>query len=135
MGAVPLGGEPPTRCARATATLVVIVCTPLAAANTSVEIHLTELLTPPPTGVRWLITALWFLGSLGVVITLLLVGLLVPRLAAVRQMALARAAAAAVCLLIDVVLGSAVGRPSSSRSWPSPSPWPSSPWCRASGAS
>ncbi len=94
-----------------TAVVLVVVCIPLVQANTSVEIHLTELLTPPPTGVRWLITALWFLGSVGVIVTLVLIGLLVPRLGAVRQMALAGVAALAVCLLIELLLGPAAGRP------------------------
>jgi uncharacterized protein (TIRG00374 family) len=93
------------------AAVLVVICIPLAQANTSIELHLTELVTPPPSGVRWLVTALWFLGSVGVVVTLVLIGLLVPRFTAVRQMALAGVAALAVCLLIDLVLGPAVGRP------------------------
>ena len=80
-------------------------------ANTSVEIHVTELITPPPSGLHWLITALWFLGSIGVIVTLVLVGLLVPRLTAVRQMGVAALAALAVCLLLDALLGSSGGRP------------------------
>ena len=75
------------------------------------EVHFTELVTPPPTGIRWLITALWFLGSLGVIVRLVLIGLLVPRLTAVRQMAVAGVAALGVCLLIDGLLGPSVGRP------------------------
>ena len=90
---------------------LVVVCVPLARANTSVEIHVTELITPPPSGIHWLITALWFLGSIGVIVTLVLVGLLVPRLAAVRQMAVAGVAALLECLLLDALLGSAAGRP------------------------
>ena len=73
------------------AAVLVVICVPLVQANTSVEIHVTELITPPPSGIHWLITALWFLGSVGVIVTLVLVGLLVPRLAAVRQMARGRA--------------------------------------------
>ena len=93
------------------ATVLVVICVPLAQANTSLEIHLTELITPPPTGMHWLVTALWFVGSIGVIVTLVLIGLLVPRLAAVRQMAVAGLGAAAVCLLLDAILGPAAGRP------------------------
>jgi glycosyltransferase 2 family protein len=93
------------------AVVLVVICVPLVQANTSVEIHVSELLTPPPNGVRWLITALWFVGSIGVIVALVLIGLLVPRLTAVRQMALAGLAALAVCLLLDALLGSSAGRP------------------------
>ena len=75
------------------AAALLAICVPLAQANTSVEIHVTELLTPPPTGIRWLITALWFVGSIGVTVALVLIGLLVPRLTAVRQMGVAGLAA------------------------------------------
>ena len=71
-----------------------MICVPLAQANTSLEIHISDLLSPPPTGIRWLITAIWFVGSIGVTVTLVLIGLLVPRLTAVRQMGVAGLAAA-----------------------------------------
>ncbi len=92
------------------AIALIVIFVPLADANTSVEIHVADLLTPPPTGVRWLITTLWLLGSVGVIVALVLLGLLVPRLAAVRQMALAGAAAILVCLLLDALLGPDAGR-------------------------
>ena len=93
------------------AAVLLVICVPLVDANTSVEIHLTELVTPPPSGIRWLITAIWFVGSLGVTAALVLLGLLVPRLQAVRQMAAAGLAAVLVCLLLDALLGPAGGRP------------------------
>jgi uncharacterized protein (TIRG00374 family) len=93
------------------AAVLVVICVPLVQANTSLEIHVTELIAPPPSGIDWLITALWFLGSIGVILTLVLVGLLVPRLAAVRQMGVAGLAALAICLLLEALLGSSAGRP------------------------
>jgi glycosyltransferase 2 family protein len=93
------------------ATVLVVICVPLVQANTSVEIHVTELIAPPPSGVHWLVAALWFLGSIGVIVTLVLVGLLVPRLTAVRQMGVAGVAALVICLLLDALLGSSAGRP------------------------
>ena len=95
----------------AIAVVLVVICVPLVQANTSLEIHVTELITPPPSGIHWLITAPWFLGSIGVIVTLVLVGLLVPRLAAVRQMGVAGLAALAICLLLDALLGPSAGRP------------------------
>jgi glycosyltransferase 2 family protein len=94
----------------AAAAALVVIFVPLVQANTSVEIHVAQLLTPAPTGVHWLITALWFLGSVGVTVSLVLVGLLVPRLKAVRQMALAGATAILICLLLDLLVGPDGGR-------------------------
>jgi uncharacterized protein (TIRG00374 family) len=93
------------------AAVMLVICVPLAQANTSVEIHVTELLSPPPTGIQWLITAIWFVGSIGVTVALVLIGLLVPRLTAVRQMGVAGVAALLVCILLDALLGPAAGRP------------------------
>jgi glycosyltransferase 2 family protein len=93
------------------AAVLLVICIPLVQANTSVEIHLTQLVTPPPSGIDWLITAIWFVGSLGVTAALILLGLLVPRLKAVRQMAAAGVAAVLVCLLLDALLGPSGGRP------------------------
>jgi uncharacterized protein (TIRG00374 family) len=93
------------------AILLVAICVPLIRANTSLEIQLTKLLTPPPTGIRWLVSTLWQLGSFGVIAALALVGLVVPRLAAVRQMAIAAGATLGMCLLLSALLGPAGGRP------------------------
>ncbi|HVT42200.1 MAG TPA: hypothetical protein VHD39_04390, partial [Acidimicrobiales bacterium] len=93
------------------AVVLVVILVPLVQANTSVEIHVAQLLTPAPTGVRWLVTSLWFLGSIGVIVGLVLIGLLVPRLTAVRQMALSGLAALLICLLLEWLLGANGGRP------------------------
>ena len=93
------------------AIVLVAICIALIRANTSLEIQLTKLLTPPPTGIRWLVSTLWQLGSFGVIAAIALLGLVVPRLAAVRQMAIAGLATLGVCLLLSAVLGPAGGRP------------------------
>ena len=56
--------------------LAVVVFVLVAAAirvGVSLDRHLVDALVPPPEGLQWLISALWFMGSLGV--TLVLVGL------------------------------------------------------------
>jgi uncharacterized protein (TIRG00374 family) len=93
------------------AIVVVAICIALIRANTSLEIQLTKLLTPPPTGIHWLVSTLWQLGSFGVIAALALLGLVVPRLAAVRQMAIAGLATLGVCLLLSALLGPDGGRP------------------------
>src|ERR1700683_1908228 len=97
----------------ALALLVVVLCIPLVRHNTAVELDLAQLVHPPPAGVKWLVTTLWFLGSFGLVAALVLIGLLEPRLKAVRQMALAALVALGLCLLLDVLVGPNAGRPPS----------------------
>ncbi|HEY1323024.1 MAG TPA: hypothetical protein VGF32_22395, partial [Streptosporangiaceae bacterium] len=94
-----------------TAVVLVAASIPLVRADTTVEVQLTKLLTPPPDGIQWLITAVWQLGSVGVIVALVLGGLLVPRLAAMRQMAVAGGTALIVCLVLTAVLGTTGGRP------------------------
>jgi len=103
------------------AIVLVAICIALIRANTSLEIQLTKLLTPPPTGIRWLVSTLWQLGSFGVIAAIALLGLVVPRLAAVRQMAIAGLATLGVCLLLSAVLGP-TGAGRRSRSCPASSP-------------
>ena len=98
-----------------TAVLLVAVSIPLIRANTSIEIRLTQLVSPPPNGIRWLVSTLWLAGSFGVIALLAVLGLLVPRLVAVRQMALAGLATLGVCLTLAALLGPASGRPRSPR--------------------
>ena len=93
------------------AVLVVAVSVPLIRANTSIEIELDQLLTPLPAGIRWLVETLWQLGSFGVIVTLALGGLLVPRLVALRQMAVAGLGTLGLCLLLAWLLGPDGGRP------------------------
>src|SRR6185312_10874180 len=82
------------------AIVLVAICIALIRANTSLEIQLTKLLTPPPTGIRWLVSTLWQLGSFGVIAAIALLGLVVAGLATLG-----------VCLLLSAVLGPTGGRP------------------------
>jgi uncharacterized membrane protein YbhN (UPF0104 family) len=80
-------------------------------ANSAVELSIVHALTPPPTAIKWLITSVFWLGSAGVIVLLIIVGLLIPRLAAVRWTALAGLLTWGVCALLQVFLGPAAGRP------------------------
>ena len=95
----------------AIAIAVVAVSIPVMRANSAVELSIVHALTPPPTAIRWLITSVFWLGSAGVIVLLVIVGLLVPRLAAVRWTALAGVLTWGVCALLQVFLGPAAGRP------------------------
>ena len=93
------------------AIVVVAVSIPVMRANSAAELAVVRALNPPPATISWLVTAMFWLGSAGVVAGLAVLGLLVPRLAAVRRMALAGLAAWAACALLGAALGSAAGRP------------------------
>ncbi len=93
------------------AIAVVAVSIPVMRANSAAELSIVHALTPPPTAIKWLITSVFWLGSAGVIVLLVIVGLLVPRLAAVRWTALAALLTWAVCALLHVFLGPAAGRP------------------------
>jgi glycosyltransferase 2 family protein len=93
------------------AMLVVAASIPVMRANSAAEIAIVHALNPPPDTISWLVTALFWLGSVGVVAGLVVLALLVPRLAAVRRIAVAGLATWAVCALLGAALGPAAGRP------------------------
>lgn len=93
------------------AVVVVAVSIPVMRANSAVELSIVRALNPPPTAISWLVTSVFWLGSVGVIVLLVIVGLLVPRLAAVRWTAVAGLLTWGVCALLGAVLGPAAGRP------------------------
>src|SRR5215470_18757396 len=95
----------------ALAVVVVAVSIPVMQANSAAELRLVHALNPPPEGISWLVTSVFWLGSVGVVALLVVLGLLVPRLAAVRWTAVAAVLTWGVCLLLSDILGPAAGRP------------------------
>jgi uncharacterized protein (TIRG00374 family) len=93
------------------AIIVVAVSIPVMRANSAVELSIVRAVHPPPAAISWLVTSAFWLGSAGVIVLLAIVGLLVPRLTAVRWAAVAGGLTWGVCALLGVVLGSAAGRP------------------------
>src|SRR5262249_9370529 len=61
--------------------------------------------------ISWLVTTAFWLGSAGVSVLLVLGGLLVPRLAALRWTAVAAVATWGACIVLGGLLGPAAGRP------------------------
>jgi hypothetical protein len=80
------------------AVVVVAVSIPVMRANSAAELWLVQALNPPPEAIRWLITSVFWLGSAGVIVLLVVLGLLVPRLTAVRWTALAAVVTWGICL-------------------------------------
>jgi hypothetical protein len=71
------------------AVVVVAVSIPVMRANSAAELGIVRAVHPPPAAISWLVTLVFWLGSAGVSVLLVVVGLLVPRLAAVRRAAVA----------------------------------------------
>jgi hypothetical protein len=93
------------------AIVVVAVSIPVMRANSAVELSIVRALNPPPTAIRWLVTSVFWLGSAGVIVLLVIVGLLVPRLTVLRHTAVAALLTWGICAVLNTVLGSAAGRP------------------------
>jgi uncharacterized protein (TIRG00374 family) len=95
----------------ALAVIVVAVSIPVMKANSAAELRIVNAVHPPPEAISWLVTTVFWLGSAGVSVLLVIVGLLVPRLTAVRWIAVAAVLTWGVCLVLGAVLGPAAGRP------------------------
>jgi len=93
------------------AVIVVAVSIPVMQANSAAELKLAHFLHPPPEAISWLVTSVFWLGSVGVIALLAILGLLVPRLVAVRWAAVAAVVTWGACLLLGQLLGPAAGRP------------------------
>jgi len=93
------------------AVIVVAVSIPVMQANSAAELRLAHFLNPPPEAISWLVTTVFWLGSVGVIALLAVLGLLVPRLVAVRWTAVAAVVTWAICLLLGQILGPSAGRP------------------------
>ena len=93
------------------AVVVVAVSVPVMRANSAAELRLVHALNPAPTAISWLVTSVFWLGSVGVIVLLVILGLLVPRLAPIRWTAVAVVITWVVCLLLGAVLGPSAGRP------------------------
>ena len=93
------------------AVVMVAVSIPLMQANSAAELSIVHAVNPPPAAISWLVTTLFWLGSAGVSVLLVITGLLVPRLTAVRRAAVAALVTWGVCIVLGAVLGPAAGRP------------------------
>src|ERR1700680_4664866 len=71
------------------AALVIIVCCVILKAGGHFEQAVLGFLTPPPGGVKWLVSIVWVLGSLGLIVLGATLALLARRPAMARDVALA----------------------------------------------
>jgi len=96
------------------AVIAVAASIPVMRANSAAELSIVHAVHPPPAAISWLVTTVFWLGSAGVSVLLVIIGLMVPRLTAVRWIAAAAVLTWGVCIVLGAVLGPAAGRPSAS---------------------
>jgi uncharacterized membrane protein YbhN (UPF0104 family) len=93
------------------AVIVVLCCWLLTRVNSSSEHTIATTMASPPNGIRWLITVLWWLTSVGVIVVIAALALLSRRWSAIRDIACSGAVAWVSCLIITALAGSTGGRP------------------------
>jgi uncharacterized membrane protein YbhN (UPF0104 family) len=93
------------------AGLALVVCWLGTKTNSSLEHTITTTLGSPPNGVRWLISSIWWITSLGVIAVIAFMALMSRRLSAIRDIAVSGGAAWLLCIISAAVLGTDGGRP------------------------
>ncbi len=91
--------------------VVVIVCWLVTRANSHAERDVVRALTPPPDGVRWLISTIWWMDTVGIIAMVVLLALISRRWAAIRDTALAGAISWLVCIVLGSLFGVHAGSP------------------------
>jgi uncharacterized membrane protein YbhN (UPF0104 family) len=96
------------------AVLVVILCWVVTQVNSSTEHSIASVLSSAPNGIRWLVTTIWWVGSVGLIVVVAVLALLARRWSVVRDIGLSGLGAWLLCLISSALFGSAGGRPPSS---------------------
>ncbi|MDA8367237.1 MAG: lysylphosphatidylglycerol synthase transmembrane domain-containing protein [Actinomycetota bacterium] len=93
----------------ATATAVVIGCWAVLASGPRFEGAVVGFVFPPPSGVRWLVTLVWWAGTAGVVVATAAIALAARRIALARDVVLAASGAWVAAIVIRTAAGPDVG--------------------------
>ncbi len=93
------------------AALVILVCWVATRVNSSSERTIIHALTPPPDGVRWLVTSVWWFGSVGLMVIVVVLAIVSRRWSVVRDCLLSGVGAALICVVLGQLLGVDGGRP------------------------
>jgi uncharacterized protein (TIRG00374 family) len=93
------------------ALVILVVGTVILRANSGPELRIENFLHSAPEGIQWLATTVWYVGSLGVIVGLVLIALLVRHATLARNAAIAGGAAWLVSGIAGWLLGANGGRP------------------------
>jgi uncharacterized membrane protein YbhN (UPF0104 family) len=91
--------------------VVVLVCWLATRINPSSEKALIAILASPPDGIKWLVTSVAWVGSVGLIVAVVVLALVSRRTEVVRDVVLAGAGAWLVCVGLSVWFGPDGGRP------------------------
>ncbi len=91
--------------------LVVVLCWLITTLNSSSEAAIAHALTPPPDGIRWLVTTVRLVGSFGLILAVVILALISRRWAVIRDCLLSGLGAWLLCLVFAVLFGMDGGRP------------------------
>jgi glycosyltransferase 2 family protein len=95
------------------ASLVVLSAVLVLRSNSHPEDVITHVLSPPPYGIRWLVTLFWIGGSFGTIAVLLALASLAERWMVVRDLAASAIGTLIVTGFLVLALGASGGRPRS----------------------
>ena len=93
------------------AVMIVLIGLAITHIDPAPEHKVLHFVSPPPDGVRWLVTSIYVIGSFGLIVILGTVALLSHRRLVLRDLAAAGAAAYALSGLMWFVFGTTGGRP------------------------
>lgn len=91
--------------------LVVLACWLVALANSNTEHSITSALSPAPDGLRWLVSSVWWIASLGLIGLVGVLALLSRRWTLIRDCLISGFGAWVLCVVAGVLFGTDGGRP------------------------
>jgi uncharacterized membrane protein YbhN (UPF0104 family) len=97
----------------AVATIAVLCAILVLQVYSNTEHTLAHVLYPPPSGIQWAVTVIWWVGTLGVVLVLVALSLLARRWSVLRDLGVAAGGVLLCCGVSIALLGSDGGRKSS----------------------
>ncbi len=94
------------------AALSVVVCWVVTRANSSAEHTVAATMASAPQGIRWLVSVIWWLASVGLIVITVALALASRRWSVMRDIGLSGLGAWLLCVVLGYLLGSSGGRPS-----------------------
>ena len=93
------------------AAVSVLLCWLVVGANSSTEHAIATTMSSAPNGIRWLVSVIWWVASIGVVVLIAAMTLVSRRWSAIRDVGLSGALSWIACLIVAELVGPTGGRP------------------------